>query len=262
MALKAYTLDLALQTSSEFAIGNTIPNVVGIATDGEGFIPIKNSTNKTITLSKGFGKFGGRLFEMTEQTVYSWDTGSADADAYLVIDLTKQNSFKGTIEDGTYEFVDNQSSIVLSDTVPSPSANVLVYKLDGNYQNSQNRNFKKIEVSEEGSFNDLNVHGKLKQQTTIKTGSGNGITWTARKTGNDVYLTFNGTTLGSTSAGSYMSGFRVAEDMRPIDTAVNAIRVGSISFTVGALRNDGTLSVNSEVGPNIAIYGSFKYSVA
>lgn len=133
MALKAYTLDLALQTSSEFAIGNTIPNLAGIATDGKGFIPTKNSINKTITLSKGFGKFGGRLFEMTEQTVYSWDTGSADADAYLVIDFTKQNSFKGTIEDGTYEFIDNQSSIVLSDTAPSPSANVLVYKLDGNY---------------------------------------------------------------------------------------------------------------------------------
>lgn len=159
MALKAYTLDLALQTSSEFAIGNTIPNVAGIATDGEGFIPTKNSINKTITLSKGFGKFGGRLFEMTEQTVYSWDTGSADADAYLVIDLTKQNSFKGTIEDGTYEFVDNQSSIVLSNAVPSPSANVLVYKLDGNYQNSQNRNFNQIEVSEKASFNDLNVSG-------------------------------------------------------------------------------------------------------
>lgn len=159
MALKAYTLDLALQTSSEFAIGNTIPNVAGIATDGKGFIPTKNSINKTITLSKGFGKFGGRLFEMTEQTVYSWDSGYADADAYLVIDLTKQNSFKGTIEDGTYEFVDNQSSIVLSDTVPSPSANVLVYKLDGNYQNSQNRNFNQIEVSGKGSFDNLNVSG-------------------------------------------------------------------------------------------------------
>ncbi|QIE78501.1 pyocin knob domain-containing protein [Weissella confusa] len=108
----------------------------------------------------------------------------------------------------------------------------------------------------------LNVSGELKQQTTIKTGSGNGIKWTARKTGNDVYLTFQGTTLGSTSAGSYMSGFRVDEDMRPIDTAVNAVRVGSISFTVGALRNDGTLSVNLEIGANIAIYGSFKYSVA
>lgn len=59
-----------------------------------------------------------------------------------------------------------------------------------------------------------------------------------------------------------MSGFRVDEDMRPIDTAVNAVRVGSISFTVGALRNDGTLSVNLEIGANIAIYGSFKYSVA
>jgi hypothetical protein len=90
MVLKAYTLDLALQTSSEFAIGNTIPNVAGIATDGKGFIPTKNSINKTITLSKGFGKFGGRLFELTEQTVYSWDAGSTDADAYLVIDLTKQ----------------------------------------------------------------------------------------------------------------------------------------------------------------------------
>lgn len=133
MALKAYTLDLALQTSSEFAIGNTIPNVAGIATDGKGFIPTKNSINKTITLSKGFGKFGGRLFEMTEQTVYSWDSGSADADAYLVIDLTKQNSFTGTIEDGTYNFVDNQSSIVVSSTQPEPSANTLVYKLDGNY---------------------------------------------------------------------------------------------------------------------------------
>ena len=134
MALKAYTLDLALQTSSEFAIGNTIPNVAGIATDGKGFIPTKNSVNKTITLSKGFGKFGGRLFELTEQTVYSWDAGSKDADAYLVIDLTKQNSFTGTIEDGTYTFVDNQSSIVVSSTQPEPSANTLVYKLDGNYQ--------------------------------------------------------------------------------------------------------------------------------
>lgn len=133
MALKAYTLDLALQTSSEFAIGNTIPNVAGIATDGKGFIPTKNSINKTITLSKGFGKFDGRLFELTEQTVYSWDAGSMDADAYLVIDLTKQNSFTGTIEDGTYTFVDNQSSIVVSSTQPEPSANTLVYKLDGNY---------------------------------------------------------------------------------------------------------------------------------
>ena len=133
MALKAYTLDLALQTSSEFAIGNTIPNVAGIATDGKGFIPTKNSINKTITLSKGFGKFDGRLFELTEQTVYSWDAGSTDADAYLVIDLTKQNSFTGTIEDGTYTFVDNQSSIVISSTQPEPSANTQVYKLDGNY---------------------------------------------------------------------------------------------------------------------------------
>lgn len=340
MALKAYTLDLALQTSSEFAIGNTIPNVDGIATDGKGFIPTKNSINKTITLSKGFGKFGGRLFELTEQTVYSWDVGSTDADAYLVIDLTKQNSFTGTIEDGTYTFVDNQSSIVLSSTKPEPSTNALVYKLDGNYNtmtgglkggqtilpdsgdlnaltdtgkyyqtrtvnvvNWKNRpvnapNFAfSVDVIGNGSkslgtqvyyvhttnrmwvrtiwldgsikgsdwaelANDANVVHKTDMETTIKTGSGNGITWTARKTGNDVYLTFNGTTLGSTSAGSYMSGFRVAEDVRPIDTAVNVIRVGSISSTVGALRNDGTLSVNSEVGPNIVIYGSFKYTVA
>lgn len=147
MALKAYTLDLALQSSSEFAIGNTIPDVPGIATDGSGFIPTKNSTNKTITLSKGFGKFGGRLFEMTEQTVYSWDSGTADADAYLVIDLTKQNSFTGTIEDGTYSFVDNQSSIVLSDTVPNPSSNSLVYKLDGDYQTDLKRKFSSVSVS-------------------------------------------------------------------------------------------------------------------
>lgn len=353
MALKAYTLDLALQTSSEFAIGNTIPNVAGIATDGKGFIPTKNSINKTITLSKGFGKFGGRLFELTEQTVYSWDAGSTDADAYLVIDLTKQNSFTGTIEDGTYTFVDNQSSIVVSSTQPEPSANTLVYKLDGNYNTmtgwlnayikdtrfasgitdfnlvkgkawsgkwykagvhwsneptgassylqfeytpadndssgiltirdwTTNRHWIRtvsagkwsnwIELANDSDVvhkagnetiaGDKTFTGNIIQQTVTKTGSGNGITWTARKTGNDVYLTFQGTTLGSTSAGSYMSGFRVAEGMRPIDTAVNAIRVGSISFTVGALRNDGTLSVNSEVGSNIAIYGSFKYSVA
>lgn len=171
MALKAYTLDLALQTSSEFAIGNAIPNVAGIATDGKGFIPTKNSINKTITLSKGFGKFGGRLFEMTEQTVYPWDSGLSDADAYLVIDLTKQNSFKGTIEDGTYEFVDNQSSIVLSAAMPTPSANTLVFKLDGNYQDPNNRTFNNLEISggikggvielssAGGSVNDLKVTG-------------------------------------------------------------------------------------------------------
>lgn len=156
MALKAYTLDLALQTSSEFAIGNTIPNVAGIATDGKGFIPTKNSINKTITLSKGFGKFGGRLFELTEQTVYSWDAGSTDADAYLVIDLTKQNSFTGTIEDGTYTFVDNQSSIVISSAQPEPSANALVYKLDGNYQTENSR-----------SVSDLSVLGNVNVSGTI-----------------------------------------------------------------------------------------------
>ena len=144
MALKAYTLDLALQTSTEFAVGHTIPNVEGIATDGLGFIPTKNSTNKTIALSKGFGKFGGRLFEMTEQTVYSWDSGTKDANAYLVIDLTKQNSFTGNVEDGTYEFVDNQSSIVLSDMAPTPSANTLVYLLDGNYETQTKRKFNSV----------------------------------------------------------------------------------------------------------------------
>lgn len=165
MALKAYTLDLALQTSSEFAIGHTIPNVEGIATDGEGFIPTKNSINKTITLSKGFGKFGGRLFELTEQTVYSWDAGSTDADAYLVIDLTKQNSFTGTIEDGTYTFVDNQSSIVISSTKPEPSANTLVYKLDGNYQTENSRIISDLAVSGNASFSGTASQTQLARTT-------------------------------------------------------------------------------------------------
>lgn len=182
MALKAYTLDLALQTSSEFAIGNTIPNVTGIATDGEGFIPTKNSINKTITLSKGFGKFGGRLFEMTEQTVYSWDAGSTDADAYLVIDLTKQNSFTGTIEDGTYTFVDNQSSIVISSTQPEPSANTLVYKLDGNYQTENSRSFSDLAV-----LGDVNVSGTLDAAQKIYTrtvGSTDNLQITYTRVGN------------------------------------------------------------------------------
>ena len=165
MALKAYTLDLALQTSSEFAIGHTIPNVEGIATDGEGFIPTKNSINKTITLSKGFGKFGGRLFELTEQTVYSWDAGSTDADAYLVIDLTKQNSFTGTIEDGTYTFVDNQSSIVISSTKPEPSANTLVYKLDGNYQTENSRSISDLAVLGNASFSGTASQTQLARAT-------------------------------------------------------------------------------------------------
>jgi hypothetical protein len=165
MALKAYTLDLALQTSSEFAIGNTIPSVAGIATDGEGFIPTKNSINKTITLSKGFGKFGGRLFELTEQTVYSWDAGSTDADAYLVIDLTKQNSFTGTIEDGTYTFVDNQSSIVISSTQPEPSANTLVYKLDGNYQTENSRSVSDLAVLGNASFSGTASQTQLARAT-------------------------------------------------------------------------------------------------
>lgn len=196
MALKAYTLDLSLQTSSEFAIGNTIPNVEGIATDGAGFIPTKNSINKTITLSKGFGKFGGRLFEMTEQTVYSWDSGTTDADAYLVIDFTKQNSFTGTIEDGTYEFVDNQSSIVLSDTVPSPSANALVYKLDGNYQNSQNRSFNQIKVSGKGSFNNLSVSGPAELNITSHTlmRTSYGLSFVLTRLGSLVILDVYGTT--------------------------------------------------------------------
>lgn len=187
MALKAYTLDLALQTSSEFAIGHTIPNVEGIATDGKGFIPTKNSINKTITLSKGFGKFGGRLFEMTEQTVYSWDSGSTDADAYLVIDLTKQNSFTGTIEDGTYTFVDNQSSIVISSTRPEPSANTLVYKLDGNYQTENYR-----------SFSDFTVSGTVKTaavKTASVTASGLSITFREYASGIEVY--FSGTFTGN-----------------------------------------------------------------
>lgn len=185
MALKAYTLDLALQTSSEFAIGHTIPNVEGIATDGKGFIPVKNSTNKTITLSKGFGKFGGRLFEMTEQTVYSWDAGSTDADAYLVIDLTKQNSFTGTIEDGTYTFVDNQSSIVISSTQPEPSANTLVYKLDGNYQTENYRSFSDLAVSGTATISDIKT-------PSVKTGSTKlgGLTINFRQTvvGVNVYM--------------------------------------------------------------------------
>lgn len=109
---------------------------------------------------------------------------------------------------------------------------------------------------------DKTFTGNIIQQTVTKTGSGNGLTWTARRIGKSVYLTLHGTTAGLTSAGSFMSGFRIDEDMRPVDTAVNAIRVGSASSTVGALRNDGTLSVNSEVGANIAIYGSFNYIVA
>lgn len=185
MALKAYTLDLALQTSSEFAIGNTIPSVAGIATDGKGFIPTKNSINKTITLSKGFGKFGGRLFEMTEQTVYSWDAGSTDADAYLVIDLTKQNSFTGTIEDGTYTFVDNQSSIILSSTKPEPSANTLVYKLDGNYQTENYRSFSDLAVSGTAKIADIKT-------PSVKTGSTKlgGLTINFRQTvvGVNVYM--------------------------------------------------------------------------
>lgn len=185
MALKAYTLDLALQTSSEFAIGNTIPNVPGIATDGKGFIPTKNSINKTITLSKGFGKFGGRLFEMTEQTVYSWDAGSTDADAYLVIDLTKQNSFTGTVEDGTYTFVDNQSSIVVSSTRPEPSANTLVYKLDGNYQTENSRSFSDLAVSGTATMAGIKT-------PSVKTGSAKlgGLTINFRQTvvGVNVYM--------------------------------------------------------------------------
>ena len=185
MALKAYTLDLALQTSSEFAIGNTIPNVPGIATDGKGFIPTKNSINKTITLSKGFGKFGGRLFEMTEQTVYSWDAGSTDADAYLVIDLTKQNSFTGTVEDGTYAFVDNQSSIVVSSTRPEPSANTLVYKLDGNYQTENSRSFSDLAVSGTATMAGIKT-------PSVKTGSAKlgGLTINFRQTvvGVNVYI--------------------------------------------------------------------------
>lgn len=185
MALKAYTLDLALQTSSEFAIGNTIPNVPGIATDGKGFIPTKNSINKTITLSKGFGKFGGRLFEMTEQTVYSWDAGSTDADAYLVIDLTKQNSFTGTVEDGTYAFVDNQSSIVVSSTRPEPSANTLVYKLDGNYQTENSRSFSDLAVSGTATMAGIKT-------PSVKTGSAKlgGLTINFRQTvvGVNVYM--------------------------------------------------------------------------
>lgn len=176
MALKAYTLDLALQTSSEFAIGNTIPNIAGIATDGKGFIPTKNSINKTITLSKGFGKFGGRLFELTEQTVYSWDAGSTDADAYLVIDLTKQNSFTGTIEDGTYTFVDNQSSIVVSSTQPEPSANTLVYKLDGNY-NTMTGGLKggQVNLPTSGDLNTLTDTGKYYLTTSV-----NAANWSNR----------------------------------------------------------------------------------
>lgn len=185
MALKAYTLDLALQTSSEFAIGNTIHNVPGIATDGKGFIPTKNSINKTITLSKGFGKFGGRLFEMTEQTVYSWDAGSTDADAYLVIDLTKQNSFTGTVEDGTYTFVDNQSSIVVSSTRPEPSANTLVYKLDGNYQTENSRSFSDLAVSGTATMAGIKT-------PSVKTGSTKlgGLTINFRQTvvGVNVYM--------------------------------------------------------------------------
>lgn len=185
MALKAYTLDLALQTSSEFAIGNTIPNVPGIATDGKGFIPTKNSINKTITLSKGFGKFGGRLFEMTEQTVYSWDAGSTDADAYLVIDLAKQNSFTGTVEDGTYTFVDNQSSIVVSSTRPEPSANTLVYKLDGNYQTENSRSFSDLAVSGTATMAGIKT-------PSVKTGSAKlgGLTINFRQTvvGVNVYM--------------------------------------------------------------------------
>lgn len=185
MALKAYTLDLALQTSSEFAIGNTIPNVPGIATDGKGFIPTKNSINKTITLSKGFGKFGGRLFEMTEQTVYSWDAGSTDADAYLVIDLTKQNSFTGTVEDGTYTFVDNQSSIVVSSTLPELSANTLVYKLDGNYQTENSRSFSDLAVSGTATM-------AVIKTPSVKTGSAKlgGLTINFRQTvvGVNVYM--------------------------------------------------------------------------
>lgn len=205
MALKAYTLDLALQTSSEFAIGHTIPNVEGIATDGKGFIPTKNSINKTITLSKGFGKFGGRLFEMTEQTVYSWDAGSTDADAYLVIDLTKQNSFTGTIEDGTYTFVDNQSSIILSSTKPEPSANALVYKLDGNYQTENYRSFSDLDVSGTAAIAGIKT-------PSVKTGSTKlgGLTIKFRQTVVGVNVYMDGSFQGSFSTNdAYVSSSAV-----------------------------------------------------
>lgn len=240
MALKAYTLDLALQTSSEFAIGNTIPNVAGIATDGEGFIPTKNSVNKTITISKGFGKFDGRLFELTEQTVYSWDAGSTDADAYLVIDLTKQNSFTGTIEDGTYTFVDNQSSIVLSSTQPEPSANALVYKLDGNYKNNQSLNVESLSVFSDASLPNIKSNEIKKANAFL-----NSLTINFRQTsvGVNVYVDGSVNTSFSTS-----DSYTLAST--PFPSNITAPRQNVILTIIG----------NSGV-PNVTTSGLFKFEI-
>lgn len=109
---------------------------------------------------------------------------------------------------------------------------------------------------------DKTFTGNIIQQTVTKTGIGNGLTWTARRVGKNVYLTIQGTTSALTASGSFISGLRVDEDMRPADIAINAMRVGSISSTVAALRIDGTVSVNSDVPANTVIYGSFSYIVA
>lgn len=109
---------------------------------------------------------------------------------------------------------------------------------------------------------DKTFTGNVIQQTVTKTGSGNGLTWTARRVGKNVYLTIQGTTAVLTASGSFISGLRVDEDMRPADIAINAMRVGSVSSTVAAVRIDGTVSVNSDVPASTVIYGSFSYIVA
>ena len=104
--------------------------------------------------------------------------------------------------------------------------------------------------------------GDFTPKTFTDTGAGNGITWTAYRTGKNVFLTIQGTTAALTSAGSFMSGFRVNEGMRPVNTATNSIRIGSVSTSTGALRSDGTITFNTDIPASVIVSGSFSYFIS
>lgn len=108
-----------------------------------------------------------------------------------------------------------------------------------------------------------NFTGDISQKTFINTGNGNGVTWTAHRTGNFVFLTIQGTTAASTSTASVMSGFKVNEGMRPVDTATNAIRNTTSGYTAtGALRHDGSITFDTNIPAGVYIVGSFTYSIS
>lgn len=135
MTLTPYNLQLSYMPAAVHAIFEQMPSFAGKYTDKSSSWKVTtDATARTTTVNSGYAKLDGFLFGLDESLVLNWPVSANNPSVYLVIDFTQQNSFTGSVQTNDYVMVNNQASIVVSDTLPQPSVNSYVAKL-GYYNN-------------------------------------------------------------------------------------------------------------------------------